>query len=162
VALDIHAKRTQHLPYTCRCLKKFSRADCLDRHLYTLAPAVKFPCSYCSRYDGTSGFSRLDHLTQHLRSFHRILDSPSPLAARKQHARMRKRYTCPHADCAFDSQADVENPSKTFETKNELSNHLRFYHNESPFPCRQDGCSKNGGQGFFREKDLLNHERLHH
>lgn len=52
--------------------------------------------------------------------------------------------------------------SRTFQTRGELTRHLREVHDESPFPCQERGCPRIGGKGFFREKDLLRHVEDHH
>lgn len=160
-ALDVHAKQSQHLPYTCQCLQKFSRMDCLVRHIQNFEPVSTFPCPYCTKYDGKNAFSRRDHLAQHLRRVHKIEDSPSPSTAGRGRT-AKKALLCPHDQCTFHPNGIVDNSRWFFETKGELTNHCRYYHNESPFPCRQEGCVKIGGQGFFREKDLVKHERNCH
>jgi hypothetical protein len=50
----------------------------------------------------------------------------------------------------------------TFQTRGELTKHLREVHDESPFPCQEKICSRVGGKGFFREKGLLKHVEDHH
>jgi hypothetical protein len=39
---------------------------------------------------------------------------------------------------------------------------MRTVHNECLFPCPESGCSRVGGKGFFRERDLSEHQRTHH
>jgi len=66
--LYAHAKQTGHRPFACICGKTFSRADALARHC---APKT-ITCPLCSNHDGDKAFTRLDHLRQHLTTFHRV------------------------------------------------------------------------------------------
>jgi hypothetical protein len=88
-------------------------------------------------------------------------------------ASTRKRKTafkCSHETCSMSggmgSLPNQQSPrmamSRTFQTRGELTRHLREDHDESPFPCQELGCSRVGGKGFFREKDLLKHVEDHH
>ncbi|KAE9369755.1 hypothetical protein N431DRAFT_53088 [Stipitochalara longipes BDJ] len=71
-ALDKHAKQTRHKAHACSCGITFTRFDVLNRHVQSFNPKTVYPCSYCSKYTGMSAFTRRDHLTQHLRGFHKI------------------------------------------------------------------------------------------
>jgi hypothetical protein len=47
----------------------------LARHLTVhTGPIQRFKCPFCAKYRGNRAFSRNDHLIQHMRQFHRILD----------------------------------------------------------------------------------------
>ncbi len=61
-----------------------------------------------------------------------------------------------------DQQAPRMAMSRTFQTRGELTKHLREVHDETPFPCQGKGCLRVGGKGSFREKDLLKHVEDHH
>ncbi|KAK4161243.1 hypothetical protein QBC43DRAFT_303107 [Cladorrhinum sp. PSN259] len=57
---------------TCQCGKYFSRADALKRHLNRVNPVVwKCIVPNCS-LAGERGFTRRDHLSQHLMSQHKL------------------------------------------------------------------------------------------
>jgi hypothetical protein len=168
--LDNHAKLSQHSPYLCQCGKAFSRNDCLDRHLQTFKATganKSFPCPYCQKYSGSKAFARRDHLNQHLRGFHNIellskLDDSHPSAAGR---RSRKRVlSCPYSDCLYhhvgrptSNQSQESMPA--FQTQAELTRHIRDMHNESRFPCTEEGCFRVGAKGFFRKRDLLRHRK---
>ena len=67
--LERHAQSLQHKPFTCKCGNRYARLGILKRHC---DQTPKFPCPHCNRYTGANAFPREDHLTQHLRSYHRI------------------------------------------------------------------------------------------
>ena len=79
-------------------------------------------------------------------------------------------FKCPRETCSTsggmvslpDQQSSRMATRRTFQTRGELTRHLREVHDESPFPCQERGCSRVGGKGFFREKDLLKHVEDHH
>lgn len=71
--LDRHRKGSKHVAFKCKCGATFGRYAELVRHLApyrSTNPA--FPCSLCTRRRGKDGFWRKDHLTQHIRTYHRI------------------------------------------------------------------------------------------
>lgn len=58
----------------CRCGKHVSRPDALKRHLARHLPTAKkwkYPLPDCSEA-GKRGFSRRDHLRQHVKTHHRL------------------------------------------------------------------------------------------
>ena len=67
--LERHAQSLQHKAFGCKCGKTYARLDILKRHCDS---TPKFPCPHCNRYTGANAFRREDHLTQHLRTYHRI------------------------------------------------------------------------------------------
>jgi hypothetical protein len=87
--------------------------------------------------------------------------------------RQRKTtFKCMHETCSFSERIFGMSPppdqqlprtmNRTFQTQGELTKHLREVHDESPFPCEEIGCSRVGGRGFFRRKDLAKHVNDHH
>jgi hypothetical protein len=170
--LHRHGRETQHAPYRCRCGTTFSRLDVLRRHIHTFQPKVSYPCPHCKKHRGSRAFARLDHLTQHLRGYHNMESgTESDESQPQQPPRKRKTtFKCPHDTCSHSSgtsSGSDQSPSgvfssRTFQTRGEFTKHLREVHNESIFPCPEIGCSRVGGKGFFREKDLLNHVKDHH
>lgn len=170
--LEDHARETQHAPYRCRCGKPYSRLDVLHRHIRISQSGASYPCPHCKRHRGSRAFSRRDHLTQHLRGYHNMEsgddsdDTSSPASPRKR----KTAFKCSHETCSTSggmaSLPHQQSPrmamGRTFQTRSELTRHLREDHDESPFPCQELGCSRVGGKGFFREKDLLKHVEDHH
>ncbi|KAI0518533.1 hypothetical protein F5B22DRAFT_644840 [Xylaria bambusicola] len=67
-----HGKRECHRPYGCTCGDAFSRLDGLERHIASKNKVNRFPCPLCARDEAPKLFARADHLSQHLRTFHRI------------------------------------------------------------------------------------------
>ncbi|CZR65871.1 uncharacterized protein PAC_15771 [Phialocephala subalpina] len=159
--LDSHASQTQHAPYICICGKACSRFDVLNRHVDKFNPKALYPCPYCSRFSGLKGFHRLDHLTQHLQTYHNI-DRQSP--ARTS---IKKPLICPYEECPSHSRIFANSPSPenpdciVFRTRKDFTEHLRQVHNDSLFPCTVLGCDRIGGKGYFRKRDLLKHEKEH-
>ncbi|KAF8851831.1 hypothetical protein BDZ45DRAFT_132228 [Acephala macrosclerotiorum] len=157
--LDSHARQTQHATYACSCGETFSRFDVLNRHLDKFDPKAVYTCPYCSNYSD----HRLDHLTQHLRGYHKLdlsdstQDSqPSPPKATPN----KRARTCPHEGCPYhssttgpSSESDENQQQIVFQMRKELTRHLREAHDESPFPCTASGCRRIGRKGFCRKRD---------
>jgi len=170
-ALALHAKHTKHAAYICKCGEKCSRLDVLKRHIKTFQPTTTHPCPYCNKFRDSKAFTRRDHLLQHWRGYHNIepiSDSDEFQSTMRTRPRMRKELSCPHEDCPYFCSQDPQNQrpfqenDPAFRTRSELTRHLREVHNESPFECTEPYCSRNGGRGFFREGDLLRHQKEHH
>lgn len=165
-----HAKELQHQPYACECGSSFSRLDVLNRHLEKFdLEDPKYPCKYCRRHRGPNGFRRLDHLRQHVRSYHHHeVDSDS--RDDTDSSRLVNHFpTCHHPDCpgyrddTFKQQSRKDQEaSKPFDTQSAFTKHMRDTHNECTFPCDVAGCERIGRRGYFREKDLLKHRRTAH
>jgi len=72
--LNQHALETKHEAFKCKepdCAGTFSRLDDLRRHNRKHQPDTqRWRCPHCPAE--SKGFSRKDHLTQHLRNFHRM------------------------------------------------------------------------------------------
>lgn len=49
-----------------------------------------------------------------------------------------------------------------FQKVSDLTAHIKKVHSESPFPCQVWGCSRVGGKGYFRERDLIKHQKKDH
>jgi hypothetical protein len=170
-ALALHAKHTKHAAYICKCGKRCSRLDVLERHIRTFQPTTTHPCPYCNKFRGSKAFTRRDHLLQHWRGHHNIeliSDSDKSNSAMGTRPRLRKSLSCPHEDCpySFSQNSQAQHPfqeiNPAFRTQSELTKHLREVHSESPFECTEPYCSRNGGRGFFRKGDLLRHQKEHH
>jgi len=151
-SLDIHAKQTQHRPYICLCNGNFSRLDVLQRHIRTSQPGTSNGCPYCNKI-----FVRSDHLLQHLRGYHHILDNTVDgeneiTKNTTRGKRMTMKY-CPYAQCAT---------AEEFKSKASLTKHIREDHDASPFPCKIAECDKVDGKGYFRKRALLDHQRECH
>ncbi|KAF1814100.1 hypothetical protein P152DRAFT_394057, partial [Eremomyces bilateralis CBS 781.70] len=111
--------------------------------------APRFPCLHCNRYSGVNAFKRKDHLESHLRSFHGI-------------GVTSVGYSCHHMDCK-EFRLDRLHPDfkgHAFNTSSEYARHMRHIHDESPYPCPINGCSRVGG--YFSKKSLVQHVKKEH
>jgi hypothetical protein len=170
--LASHARETQHAPYRCQCGTTFSRLDVLRRHIQSFQPEISYPCLHCKKHRGPRAFRRLDHLTQHLRGYHNIEsgDESDEISSQTSPPKRKTTFKCPHEICSYSgtlgSHPNQQLPdavmSRTFQTRGEFTKHLREVHDESTFPCVEIGCSRIGGRGFFRKKDLLKHVKDNH
>jgi uncharacterized Zn-finger protein len=156
--LDSHAKQAQHKAYGCLCGETFSRFDTLARHIDKFYPAELYPCPYCTK---SKAFPRADHLTQHLRSFHNIEIPERPDDSNSEAPSITSRggkkfITCPHEGCTYHSGS-----GEVFNSRKEFTQHLREIHDDCLFPCTVPGCPKIQGKGFFREGDLIKHQKAH-
>jgi uncharacterized Zn-finger protein len=138
--LDIHSKESLHNAYRCLCGEAFSRSDVLERHIMSTRPGLETECPYCAET-----FRRPDHVLQHIKGYHRIVDS-------KASHRRGKSLACPHEACQ----------DEQFSSRTKLRQHLRVEHGEAPFPCTEAHCDKTGSAGYYRRRDLLRHQRDRH
>jgi len=159
-SLNQHALDTHHAAFKCShegCAAQFTRSDVHRRHLLRhTASIVRFPCPHCEKYQGKAGFIRKDHLTQHLRNFHRI---GAPQGNHKNKA-------CPHPTCTEYRNQQYQSRDGSaympFRKSSDYITHMRKVHDESPFPCSVHGCTRVRGQGYFRLADLLKHRKKAH
>jgi hypothetical protein len=153
--LESHSLKTGHASFKCpetECQSTFSRYDVLRRHWESSHKphGKRFPCKYCSKYRGRNGFKRKDHLTQHVRNFHHIGEDDTPTRVR----------SCPYLGCESSQMANMT-PERRFSAK-EYREHMTKVHDQSPFPCPVPGCSRTGGKGYFRERELKKHRLKSH
>lgn len=141
--LERHAKSLHHNAFKCKCDKTYACLDILKRHC---DQTPKFPCPHCNRYTGANAFAREDDLTQHLRTYHRINNSGDDNGP--------TQFYCTWPNCT--------QQQRSFGIKSQYTTHMRRIHNYSPFPYLVEGCVKNAGKGYFREKDLLKHSQEVH
>lgn len=146
--LERHAKFLHHAAFKCTCGKAYARLDNLKRH-WNQTP--KFPCPHCTRYTGANAFPREDHLTQHLRTYHRINNPGDNKSDSNSH---RLQLFCTWPNCTHQQ--------RSFGIRSQYTEHLRRIHNYSPFLCLVQGCVKVGGKGYFRESDLAKHSKEVH
>jgi hypothetical protein len=174
-ALDNHAKQTQHRAYACSCSATFTRLDVLDRHIQTFNPKTFYPYTYCSKFSGLRAFTRQDHLTQHLRGYHKMesltkstTDAQSLLDLTRNPK--TSSLSCPYKDCLYHQEAvgnqtsspKFQNASMWFHTQKDFTKHIREVHDESLYPCDVSGCDRIKGRGFCRKRDLLKHQKDYH
>ena len=145
--LERHAQSLQHKAFGCKCGNSYARLDILKRHCDR---TPKFPCPHCNRYTGANAFPREDHLTQHLRTYHRINNNNT--TGDDNNAPMQ--FNCTRPDCT--------QQQRSFEIKSQYTTHMRRVHNYSPYPCLVQGCVKNGGKGYFRKSDWFKHSQEVH
>jgi hypothetical protein len=151
--LNRHALQKKHQAFRCQihsCSSKFTRLDDLRRHNRKhQSDSKRYHCPHCE-----AKFTRNDHLTQHLTNFHKIGLLPGSCTSSR---------SCPHSSCPFFRQAnDISLETMPFSRSKDYIEHMRRVHNESPFPCSEQGCSRIGGKGFFREMDLVKHRNKAH
>lgn len=151
-ALSGHAASTGHAAYACEevgCEATCSRYDVYVRHKALHREDVpRFPCPHYKRHRGRDGFKRKDHLTQHLRNYHHIGEEDV----------VGDSKSCYHEDCsAYREQPRYE--GHAFKKSSDYTAHVRKAHDESPYPCTKPGCNRVGGKGYFRERDLMKHQK---
>jgi len=117
--LEVHVKKTLHLPYRCNCTMQFSRIDVLQRHIYNFQPATTYGCPYCTRFDGTNAFARIYHLMQHIVGFHRIQHGvESHSSVDSKHKRVNKDTSAAHIRAALNfERASLETMRYYFQVE---------------------------------------------
>lgn len=168
--LATHSRDTGHAAYKCsfaECDATFSRPDVMKRHQLTHKEDItKYSCPHCKKWRAPNGFSRKDHLTQHLRNFHHFeLDETKNYAFFSCDDPQEAGFFlyCPHQDCPlFRDPKDGEERWKVsdehlFKSRSAYTTHLRKDHDDSVFPCTVPGCNRIGGKGYFRKRDLMKH-----
>lgn len=167
-SLNEHAVKNGHSPYNCSyegCLLRFSRSDSVERHRAThLKVQKRYPCTHCGKFQGDKAFKQLDHLTQHLRGYHRIGEDDAQV----------KAASCPHVDCpcfrfgAYDETGrprhwtSIPREEHAFQSTRDFQIHMRKVHDETPYQCLEAGCERRRGNGYFRLSDLEKHQIKEH
>ncbi|KAI0202539.1 hypothetical protein F4808DRAFT_65576 [Astrocystis sublimbata] len=123
-----HGADEGHTPYGCVCGSTFCRLDALERHINSKNKVIKVQCSLCQEGEASRAFHRLDHLSQHLRNFHRIAEGKIP------------------DEFAVSSEQDSA-----------AENGLPRTQLLPSFPCPVLGCDKIGEQAYCRQQDLDEH-----
>ena len=143
---------------TCeQCGKTFQKKNKLNRHVKEVHSEEKlYQCEVCE-----AQFKRNSHLTRHKKlkhsddpkSFNCTIDSCVQKFATKQH--LDRHIKTIH----FGEKIKCEECDIIFNKKSLLAKHLSTVHNKSkPFLCNFQDCA----QGFFREVDLLKHQKVTH
>lgn len=97
--LGHHARESQHAAFKCKCGSTFQGIYDLKRHQNRHQPGTPaYPCLYCSRHRGERGFRRKDHLTQHIRNYHRITSDNSEDECRQKKKKPSLVCPYPHSD----------------------------------------------------------------
>lgn len=133
------------------CGRTFGRLDTLKRHLLIHQGSGKsYSCPHCPKYQEDGAFRRKDHLTQHMRQFHRIFCD----------GQGGQNYICLHDDCKL---ARTHSPDHSaFDTTAELYKHIRRTHKDTPYQCSIEGCQRINAGGWFRAHDRNVHQRAVH
>lgn len=152
--LNQHAQQTKHRAFRCQypsCDTTCTRLDDLRRHNRRhQVDAPRFTCRLCPQ----KSFGRQDHLKQHMRNWHRIEQLPGTSAAGR---------SCPHLSCPqYRDPNDMSFTPFPFAQSKDYIRHMRNEHNQSPFPCQEPGCDRVNGKGYFREVDLVKHQKKWH
>jgi hypothetical protein len=148
-----HALHTKHRAFKCLeegCQATFTRNDVLRRHRQNHEIDTRqHSCQFCP----ATAFARKDHLTQHMRNWHRIDGRRSTATSGR---------SCPHPFCPQYRTSESSMLPMPFKESKDYIHHVRHEHNESPFPCLEAGCDKIDGKGYFREVDLVKHRKKSH
>lgn len=158
-------------PFKCHCGQEFARLYTLKRHIQGtqkhLVPG--YPCSKCTGYQGKNAFKRKDHLAQHLRVFHKYDNGQLATFSRRQQTRKFKISVCHFEGCDHYRDAEFENlgveykeKNRPFDKQSDYTAHMKLEHDWSPYPCKDPGCSKTGGKGFFSTTARARHGKKKH
>ncbi|KAI0106998.1 hypothetical protein GGR51DRAFT_571248 [Nemania sp. FL0031] len=123
-----------HRPVECVCGSTFTRPDGLERHIASMNKIVKASCLLCQHDQPPKTFSRLDHLHQHLRTFHKIPAGRIPDDFAARFARDATTEEC------MPPQPPQPPPQPM-----------------ASYPCPVPGCVKTGGSAYLRQIDLDEH-----
>jgi hypothetical protein len=144
--------------YACSesgCNKKFTRKSDLQRHMTTIhsPDAKRYPCLYCSKYQGSHAFKRKDKFAEHMRMHNYLSSSAASITT----------FHCPHAECGVVGGAFIGfKSSLTFNKQAEYQKHMRDLHNETPFHCLAPGCNRKGRLGYLQKIHLEYHQKREH
>ncbi|KAI0802326.1 hypothetical protein GGR55DRAFT_683420 [Xylaria sp. FL0064] len=127
-ALRNHGEKEGHKPYGCVCGNKFSRLDILGRHIASKNKVTRFACPLCEYDIIPKTFTRADHLSQHLRTLHKIPAGKIPqlFGADLSHRDLQAE--------------DLMHPQPVPQ-----------------FPCLISGCPRTGRHAYLRREDLDEH-----
>ncbi|KAI0424644.1 hypothetical protein F5Y09DRAFT_134029 [Xylaria sp. FL1042] len=131
-ALRKHGEKEHHHPYGCVCGNIFSRPDVLQRHIASKNKVTRFACRICEHDETLKAFARADHLSQHLRTFHKIPAGIIP-------------------------EYFGANPSQHDHSEDVMHPHLL-----PEFPCLIPGCPRTGDLAYLRQVDLDEHMAYMH
>ncbi|KAI0599222.1 hypothetical protein F4775DRAFT_551974 [Biscogniauxia sp. FL1348] len=157
-------------PFKCKCSHEFTRLFTLERHIKSFEKSMpEHPCDECDTYRGEKGFSRKEHLVQHLRVFHKY--SPAQLEARfpPRKSRVLAVSVCHIKTCEYyrdDNFQDLgwqeKERTRPFPRQSDYTAHMKKDHDWSPHPCDFPGCKKVDGKGFFSRTALAKHRDEQH
>lgn len=142
--LSRHMKGSKHPPFRCKCEATFGRYADLVRHLApyrSTNPA--FPCNLCTRRTGKDGFWRKDHLTQHIRTYHRVTSEITSVEDRQQWKNVTPVRASPRSDFSNNYRPRGRLPTSTFE-------------------CAEENCDRVGASRFMSKGDSANHYSMVH
>ncbi|KAI1147885.1 hypothetical protein F4825DRAFT_124731 [Nemania diffusa] len=154
----------QHLvvsknPFKCHCGMECKTLYTLQRHIRGQnKDALCYPCPECTAYQGRNGFSRKDHLKQHLIHGHGY-DDHRLAAIFPSRDTDNVRRVCRFEDCEYNPR---QKTNRRFAKQSEYTAHMKREHDWSPLACNVAGCEKSGGKGFFSISMLEKHRNQKH
>lgn len=111
-------------------------------------------CPHCPRT-----FHRKDHVTQHLRQYHRVSNDTNE---RLVVLCMHQEHTLPSLDLVSLHGSLTPRCGQAFASNAELQKHIRKVHKETPFQCPVYGCSRVGADGCVSKHARATHQRKEH
>ena len=132
-----------------RPTRQFTRKADVARHHKSTHDKQYLDCPKrnCSR-KGANGFTRQDHLVEHLRGYHLDCSYQTDVPP----------LYCMHTDCL-----DLNGrPIRRFTRKADVARHHKSVHDKQYFDCPKRNCSRKGINGFMRQDHLVEHLRGYH
>ncbi|KAI0900294.1 hypothetical protein F4806DRAFT_491181 [Annulohypoxylon nitens] len=161
---DFHGLNDIHKAFACSCGRSFTRSDALDRHLRSnLKDERPFPCTFRKCPRSKRGFSRRDHLAQHLQNYHKLNQKQfNEVFPAERHP--YDRYHCIFPMCELNGGEEskhldwIEQRNQApFKKRSDYMKHLKEIHNATPFPCPVTECKRIGPKGYTSFDGLKKH-----
>ncbi|KAI1095214.1 hypothetical protein F5B19DRAFT_504642 [Rostrohypoxylon terebratum] len=167
--LENHVWRTEHKAYICSCGRDFLRLDALVRHQRSFRKDERqFPCTFRKCHRNKRGFTRRDHLSQHLQNYHK-LDQKRLNGVLPPTKQFSNEYQCIDPTCEFNQGGKLgrlvwneRRDQAAFNRRSGYMKHLKEIHNVTPFPCPAPGCQRVGAKGFTSWSGIEKHLTREH
>lgn len=162
--LDKHGRKAIHKAFACSCGRSFPRSDALYRHLQSnFEDGYQFRCTFRKCPRSKRGFSRRDHLGQHLQNYHK-LDQKQFNEVIPVQRHTLNTYRCIVPMCELNRGEETQdihwtewNDQAPFKKRSDCMRHLKEVHNFTPFPCPVAECKRIGPKGYTSFDGLKNH-----